>query len=198
MGPVAAAAYLRVSTPQQSEALQRDAIERASAARGVAVDRWFAETRARDARHRPELDSLRKKARAGEVSQVWLFALDRLTGLGAQDMLALVSEFRRYGCRIVSVTEPLDFEGPMGELVIAMLGCFARMELERIRERTAAARKKAEAAGKSWGRPPEITQEQREGLAKAREEGLTLRKAAKKVGLSYSSAQRLWSDPFAL
>jgi len=171
--------------------MQRDAIQRAASARGAAVELWFAETRARDARERPELDSLRKLARRGELSHVWLFALDRLTGLGAQDMLGVVTELRRHGCTIVSVTEPIDFDGPLGEMAVAMLGCMARWELERIRDRTAAAKRKAESEGKRWGRPPVGTAAQREKLRELLEKGLTLRKAAKEAGLSFGTAQRI-------
>ena len=172
--------------------MQRDAIERAATARGVTVDQWFSETRARDGYARPELDSLRGSARRGEISQVWLFALDRLTGIGAQDMLQLVSELRKHGCTIVSVTEPIDFDGPMGELAVAWLGCMARWELNRIRERTAAAKKRAEKSGKRWGRPPAGTKEQRAYLRQLLETpGMTLRKAAKTAGITYGTAQRI-------
>jgi DNA invertase Pin-like site-specific DNA recombinase len=189
------AAYLRVSTPQQSEAMQRDAIERAASARGASVDQWFTETRARDAYQRPQLDSLRLAARRGELGHVWLFALDRLTGIGAQDMLQLVNELRRHGCTIVSVTEPIDFDGPMGEMMVAWLGCLARWELNRIRERTAAAKKKAESQGKRWGRPPAGSKDQRATLRQLMETpGMTLRKAAKTAGISYGSAQRILSS----
>src|SRR5258706_12629809 len=59
-GPVRRqAAYLRVSTAQQSEALQREAIERAAAARGEKIDLWVAEKASGKRVDRPELDSLR-------------------------------------------------------------------------------------------------------------------------------------------
>lgn len=171
--------------------MQRDAIQRAASARGATVDVWFTETRARDAYHRPQLESLRLAARRGELGHVWVFALDRLTGLGAQDMLQIVSELRKHGCTPVSVTEPIDFDGPFAEIHVAWLGCMAKWELNRIRERTAAAKKKAEATGKRWGRPPAGTGEQRAYLRQLLDQGLTLRKAAKQAGLSFGTAQRI-------
>jgi len=107
-------------------------------------------------------------------------------------MLALVSEFRRYGCELVSIADPFDLTGPQAcEMLICMLGWSAQQELGRIRDRTAAAKRKAEAAGKHWGRPPAGEAEQRAMLRQLIESGLTLRKAAKEAGLSYGTAQRI-------
>lgn len=184
------AAYLRVSTAQQSEALQREAIQRAAAARGERVDLWFAEKVGGKAWKRPELDAVRVLARRGELSAVWVFRLDRLAR-GALFLLNVVSELRKNGCRIVSVSENVDFEGPWGTPILAVLGTAAEIELEAIRDRTAAAKKKAEAAGKRWGRPPAGSLDQRAELRQLLEKGLTLRKAAKEAGLTFSTAQRI-------
>lgn len=181
---------MRVSTPQQSEALQREAIQRAAAARGEAVDLWFSEQVSGSARDRPELDAVRTLARRGELAQLWVFRLDRLTRRGPYDLLTIVGELRRHGCRVVSVSEGIDLEGPWGQAILAVLGAAAESELEALRDRTAAARRKAEAAGKRWGRPP-VSPEASEYLRTLIESGLTLREAAKEAGLTYGTAQRM-------
>lgn len=185
------AAYLRVSTPQQSEALQREAIQRAAAARGEPVELWFQEKRSGSALDRPELDSVRALARRGELAQLWVFRLDRLTRRGAHDLLTLVTELRQHGCKVVSVSEGIDFAGPWAEAVLAVLGAAAAIELEALRDRTAAAKRKAEAAGKRWGRPPAAGDAARRVLLDAVDNGLTLRKAAKQAGLTFGTAQRM-------
>lgn len=187
------AAYLRVSTAQQNEALQREAIQRAAAARGEPIDLWFAERVGGRASDRPELDAIRNLARRGEISALWVFRLDRLAR-GALFLLNVVGELRKNGCRIVSVSEGVDFDGPWGVPILAVLGTAAEIELEALKDRTAAARKKAEAAGKRWGRPPAAEGEQEVQLRALLEKGLTLRKAAKAAGLSYGTAQRLVSS----
>jgi putative DNA-invertase from lambdoid prophage Rac len=184
------AAYLRASTAQQDVAFQRDAIERAAAARGEPVELWFSETVGGKAAERPQLDAVRALARRGELSALWVFRLDRLAR-GALFLLNTVSELRKNGCRIVSVSEGVDFDGPWGVPILAVLGTAAEIELEALRDRTAAARRKAEAAGKRWGRPPAGELEQRAQLRQLLEKGLTLRKAAKEAGLSYGTAQRI-------
>lgn len=181
---------MRVSTPQQSEALQREAIQRAVSARGEKVELWFSEKRGGAKLDRPELEAVRALARRGELAQLWVFRLDRLAR-GALYLANVVRELRDHGCRVVSVSEGIDTAGPWADGIMALLGMFGEMELEAIRERTAAARKKAEAAGKRWGRPPAGSRDQRAYLRQMLDSGLTLRSAAKEAGLSYGTAQRI-------
>lgn len=185
------AAYLRVSSRGQDEALQREAITRAAAARGEPVDLWFSEVRSGKASLRPELDAIRGLARRGELGRLWVFKLDRVTRRGAVDLMALVHELRRHGCQLTSVADNFDFEGPIGDVVLAVFGAAAEMELQAQRERRDAARAVAEAKGRKWGRPAAGTPDQRARLRQAIEQGLTLRSAAKEAGLSYGSAQRI-------
>jgi putative DNA-invertase from lambdoid prophage Rac len=188
------AAYLRVSTTQQDEALQREAIQRAAGARGEPVDLWFSEKLGGNGLERPELDSIRALARRGELSHLWVFRLDRLAR-GAYHLLSVVVELKKHGCKIVSVTEPLDFDGALGQAMMAMLGAAAEIELEALRDRTRAARRKAESAGKRWGRPPAGSEVERNLLRSlVVDSGLTLRKAAKEAGLTYGTAQRIMAS----
>ncbi len=192
-GPVRRqAAYLRVSTPQQSEGLQREAIERAAAARGEKIDVWFAEKVSGKGFHRPELDSLRDLARRGELSHLWVFRLDRLAR-GAVFLLVVVEELKAAGCRILT-PDGVDTHGTWGPAITVILGTAAEIELEAQRDRMRAARATAEAAGKRWGRPrgpSEDRSDEEAILLGFLEHGLTLRKAAKEAGLSYGTAQRM-------
>ncbi len=194
-GPVRrTAAYLRVSTRGQSEALQREAIVRAAAARGEPQpDLWFSEVRGGSAKLRPELDAARALARRGELSRLWIFKVDRVTRRGASDLLALVHELRRHGCTLTAVSDPLDFEGPIGDIVLAVLGAVAEIELNLQRERREAARALAESKGVKWGRPRLGTDilEEIDAFRLLLERGLTIRAAAKEAGLSYGTARRL-------
>jgi len=185
------AAYLRVSSRGQDEALQREAITRAAAARGQPVELWFSEKRSGKASLRPELDAVRDLARRGELDRLWVFKLNRLTRRGATDLLAVVHELRAYGCEVASVADHFSLHGPMGDVVIAVIGAIAEWELENQRDLREAARAAAEARGAKWGRPPAGSADQRAQLRQALEQGLTLRKAAKHAGLSYGSAQRI-------
>lgn len=187
------AAYLRVSTPKQSEAMQRDAISRAAAARGETIDLWSAEKMGGQRTDRPELEALRDLARRGEISALWVFRLDRLAR-GAVFLLNVVQELKQYGCRVVALDVPGDLEGPWAPAILAVLGTAAEIELEAIRDRMAGARAKAEAAGKRWGRPPgpaEDRSAEMEMLVECVNEGMSLREAAELAGLTYGTAQRM-------
>jgi DNA invertase Pin-like site-specific DNA recombinase len=185
------AAYLRVSSRGQDEALQREAISRAAAARGQPVDVWFSEKRSGKASLRPELDAVRDLARRGELELLWVFKLNRLTRRGATDLLAVVHELRSYGCQVASVADHFSLQGPMGDIVLAVIGGIAEWELENQRDLREAARAAAEARGAKWGRPPAGSLDQRAQLRQLLEQGLTLRKAAKDAGLTYGVAQRI-------
>lgn len=183
---------MRVSTAQQNEALQRETIERAAAARGERIDLWVTEKASGKRIDRPELDSLRVLARRGELSALWVFRLDRLAR-GAVFLLTVVDELRKHGCRVVT-PDGIDTQGTWAPAILAVLGTAAEIELEAQRDRMAGARAKAEAAGKRWGRPrgpAEDRIEELQALILALDEGLTLRKAAKKAGLAYGTAQRM-------
>jgi DNA invertase Pin-like site-specific DNA recombinase len=183
---------LRVSTAQQSEGLQREAIERAAAARGEKIDLWVVEKASGKRVDRPELESLRVLARRGELAALWVFRLDRLAR-GAVFLLSVVEELKNSGCRVVTV-DGIDTQGTWAPAVLAVLGTAAEIELEAQRDRMAGARAKAEAAGKRWGRPRGPAEDRLSELAalvKGLESGLTLRKAAKEAGLSFGTAQRM-------
>ena len=67
--------------------------------------------------------------------------------------------------------------------MFGMMGVFAEYERGMISERVHAGLQRARSQGKRLGRPP-VTPLQVQKIRKLREEGLSLRKIAKKVGLS--------------
>jgi DNA invertase Pin-like site-specific DNA recombinase len=155
MGPVATAAYLRVSTGKQDWKLQRDAIARACKARGDVIPKrlWFEDCKSGASIERPALQKLRAAVRAGSVGRLYIFRVDRLSRSGIRDTLAIVDEFRRGGCELVTLADGFDFNGPGADIVIAVMAWAAQMERNAIGERIKAARVRVEAAGGRWGRP---------------------------------------------
>ena len=65
----------------------------------------------------------------------------------------MLEEFRGYGCRVATVADGFDLEGPAANVVLAVIPWAAQMERLAIGERISAARARAEAAGGRWGRP---------------------------------------------
>ena len=150
---MAVAAYLRVSSKSQNFDSQRAALERGAAARGDEIGRWFVEKVSGRSIDRPELAKLRAAARAGDVSTVYVFRLDRLTRSGIRDTLEVVEELRRAGCRLVTLGDGFDLAGPAADVVLAVLAWAAQMERAAAGERLHAARARLEEQGGKWGRP---------------------------------------------
>jgi DNA invertase Pin-like site-specific DNA recombinase len=150
---VKAAAYVRVSSATQTAEMQRDAIRRAAKQRGDVIVEWFEDKQSGKTLARPALDRVRQLAREGLVSKVYVWKLDRLTRSGIVDTISLVKELREHGCALVSLSDAFHFEGPAGEMILAILAGAAQIELAANRERRDGAREAMMAAGRAWGRP---------------------------------------------
>lgn len=146
-----AAIYYRVSTSEQSTALQQPEVGAAVLARGLDVVGVYQE-QASAAKRRPEFERMMADAAAGRFTVLVVWALDRfgrsLAG-NVNDLLAL----DRLGVRVVSVREPwMDSAGPVRELLVAIFSWVAQQERTRLIERTRAGIAVARASGKLWGR----------------------------------------------
>jgi DNA invertase Pin-like site-specific DNA recombinase len=192
---VSAAAYVRVSSKSQSDRTQRAAIRRAAAARGDEIAAWYAETRSGRVGARPELERVREAARRGEVRRLYVFAVDRLTRRGIADTFRLVDELRRFGCVVISLADGLDFEGPTGELTLAVFAWCAQFEARRLGERVAAARVRVEASGGKWGRPRRLTPlEAEKALVLRVKEKRSIRQIAQALKVPRSTLERVLSQ----
>jgi DNA invertase Pin-like site-specific DNA recombinase len=176
--PGRSAAYLRVSSRAQDFSTQRAAIERAAAARSDSVAAWYSEKRSGRLLARPELDRLRQDARAGLVTRLYVYRLDRLTRSGIRDTFEVVEELRAHGCNLVSVSDGFDLEGPAAEVVLAVMAWASKMERLAINERISAARERVEAEGGHWGRPSRVDPGLLAKMVKLRRAGRSVREIA--------------------
>jgi len=136
--------YARVSTDDQSTALQTDALTAAGCVK------LFTEKRSGAQRDRPELQAALDYIRSGDTLVVW--KLDRLARSLAQliETVTLL-EARQIGLR--SLTEQIDTTTAGGRLIFHVFGALAEFERQVIRERTTAGLAAARARGKVGGRP---------------------------------------------
>ena len=167
-----AAAYLRVSTSPQEADNQREAVQRAAAARGDGELTWFVETGSGRSWSRPALADLSAAIFSGRVRRVYVWKLDRLSRMGIADTSQLVQQWRRAGMReLISAVEGFDFGDPVtGDLLVAMLAWAAKWEWDQQQDRLTAARERRKKAGKSWGRPGELAPATRARIAEMRAE----------------------------
>jgi DNA invertase Pin-like site-specific DNA recombinase len=107
--------------------------------------------------------------------------------------LRLLEELRAWGVGWRSFQEAyIDTLGPFAEVVIALLASIAKMEREKIRERTLAGLARARKQGRIGGRPKAT--ENHKLVAKVgalRAEGQSIRTIAATVGASPTTIQKL-------
>src|SRR4051812_28205427 len=149
--------YARVSTLEQDEALQRDALT------AVGCRKIFVDKASGKLDNRPGLNSMLEQLRAGDCVVVW--RLDRL-GRSLRNLIDLVSELEALGVGFVSLMESIDTTTPGGKLIFHIFGALAEFERDLIRERTMAGLAAARVRGRKGGRPTVWTPEK---LAVARQ-----------------------------
>ena len=150
-----AALYLRVSTPEQEiENQERILLEWANQRDFTITNIYRERESAWKQGHQRELARLKKDAARGKFQLVLVFALDRLTRGGAATILSLVQNLKHYGVKVLSYQETwTDMPGEFAEVLYAIAGWVAKMESQRISERTKAGLARAQAQGKKLGRP---------------------------------------------
>ncbi len=163
--------YARVSTADQDTSIQQAKLGEA----GCTVIR--AEKASGKAREgRSELDAILTFIRPGDTLVV--VKLDRL-GRSTRDVLNLVHELEQKGASLRVLEPSIDTGGPMGRMVLTVLGMVAEMELGFIRDRQRTGIEAAKANGVYKGRP--ITFDHAKIVA-LRKEGLGATEIAKAVG----------------
>ncbi len=179
--------YARVSTIDQDEALQLDALQRACA------DRIFVDRASGSIQDRPGLTSALECARKGDSLVVW--RLDRL-GRSLRHLIDVVHDLEGRGVALVSLTEAIDTSTPGGRLVFHVFGALAQFERELIRERTMAGLAAARARGRIGGRPTVWTDTKLKTARAMNDSGeYDITSIAKVLGVSRASVYRALQSP---
>lgn len=181
--------YARVSTRDQSTALQIDALRRAG------VDEIHEESGS-GVKARPVLAALLARLVDGDVLAVW--RLDRL-GRSSRDVILTIDDLRQRGIVIRSLTEGLDTSTPTGRAFAGLLAVLAELERETLLERVKAGIAAARADGRH-GRPRTWTADQIRHAHQLAAEGLSVRAIARRIGLPRSTlvdAMRRLPLPFS-
>ncbi len=139
--------YARVSTLDQTVALQLDALNAAG------YVRVFEETASGAQRDRPQLAAALDYMRAGDTLVVW--KLDRLAR-STKQLIETVEDLARRGIGFRCLTQDIDTTTAGGRLVFTIFSAIAEFEREIIQERTRAGLDAARARGRRGGRPPAL------------------------------------------
>ena len=120
-------AYVRVSTIEQNEARQIEALKKHG------IEKWFTEkVSGKNATDRPELNNMLDFVREGDT--VYIHDFSRLAR-STKDLLEIVEELTAKGVHLVSNKENIDTSTPSGKLMLTMIGAIAEFERENMLER---------------------------------------------------------------
>ena len=140
--------YARVSTAEQSLALQRDALAAAG------CERVYTDVASGADADRDGLAEAFDFVRGGDTLVVW--RLDRL-GRSLKQLIERITALEARGVGFRSLTEAMDTTTSGGRLIFHVFGALAEFERAVIRERTLAGLAAARARGRLGGRPPALT-----------------------------------------
>ena len=144
-------AYVRVSTLEQNEARQREALQPYN------IDKWFIEKASGKDTQRPKLQEMLEYIR--EDDTVYVEEFSRL-GRSTADLLATVKQIEDTGAKFISLKEKFDTHTPAGKLQMTMMAAIAEFErsmiLERQREGIAIAKREGKYKGRKAVSVPNI------------------------------------------
>jgi DNA invertase Pin-like site-specific DNA recombinase len=180
-----AAIYARVSTLDQEPENQLAELRRYSEARGLMAAEYIDKGVSGAKDRRPALDALLADARRRRFDVLVCWRLDRL-GRSLKHLVVTLDELQSLGVGFVSLNEGIDATTAAGRLQMAVLAAISAFERDRIAERVKAGLARVRATGKPLGRPRAIL----DASAVARTAHLSVRAAAKALGVSPSLVHR--------
>ncbi len=177
-------AYVRVSTIEQNDARQKEALAKYN------IDKWFEEKVSGKDTNREKLQAMLEYCREGDTIYVHDFSrLARST----KDLLEIVELLQKKGVHLVSNKENLNTSTPSGVLMLTMIGAIAQFEreniLERQREGIAIAKREGKYRG---GQVKKIDRDLFEKLnSEYAERRINKRQFAEQLGVSRPTLDRL-------
>lgn len=136
-------AYVRVSTVEQNEARQVEALRKFN------IEKWFVEKVSAKDTNRPQLLSMLDFAREGDT--IYIHDFSRLARSTA-DLLNIVEFLNSKGIHLVSNKENIDTSTPTGKLMLTMIAAINEFERNNLLERQKEGIEIAKREGKYKGR----------------------------------------------
>ena len=178
-------AYVRVSTREQNEARQREAL----AARGI--DKWFIEKTSAKDTDRPEFQKMMDWVREGDT--IYIHDLSRIAR-STLDLLHLLNVLAEKEVALVSDKENIDTGTATGKLIVTVIGAINEFEranmLERQREGIAIAKREGKYRGRKAVDIPDIGQHYTRYMARQTSKAAL----ARELGISRPTLDRLFSE----
>ena len=179
------AAYVRVSTAEQNEARQREAL----AVRGI--DKWFIEKASGKNTDRPEFQKMLDWVREGDT--IYIHDLSRIAR-STKDLLDLLDVLREKGVALVSGKESIDTSTATGKLLVTMVAAINEFERANLLERQKEGIAIAKREGKYKGRKAVIVPDLPRHYERYQRREVSKAALARELGISRPTLDRLFSD----
>ena len=176
-------AYVRVSTEEQNEARQVEALKQYD------IDKWFIEKVSGKDMNRPKLREMLDYAREGDT--IYIHDFSRISRSVA-DLMTLTKDLQERGIHLKSNKEGFDTMTPMGRAMIGFIAIINQFERENMLERQREGIEIAKREGKYKGRKPiDVNREQMAAVCERWRAGkITARAAMKELGLKSNTFYR--------
>lgn len=177
-------AYVRVSTVEQNEARQLEALQKYD------IEKWFTEKVSGKDANRPQLQAMLEFVREGDT--VYIHDFSRLAR-STKDLLGIVEQLKEKGVTLVSNKENLDTNTPTGKLMLTMIAAINEFERENMLERQREGIAEAVKAGKYKGRKEVNVDEDTfiDLMSKYKRRQLTKTQVAEQLGVSRPTLDKL-------
>lgn len=172
--------YARVSSLSQSTDIQEQILKKAGCT-VIRTEKVSGKTRD----GRTELANLLDFI--ADADQLVVCKLDRL-GRSTRDVLNLVHELEQKGASLKVLEPEIDTSGPMGKMILTVLGMVGEMELSHLKERQRAGIEAARAKGVYKGRPVSLDHKK---IKSMKADGVGASAIAKQLGCSRGAVYKV-------
>ena len=150
-----AAVYVRVSSKEQETTNQLTVLLNYAKDRDISVYKIYEEIEsAWKNGHQSALAELFEDARSYRFDYVLVWSLDRVSRQGALAVLKFIDFLRRHNIKLISIQEKwTEAPNDLDDILYSIAAWVAKMESQRLSERTKAGQARARIQGKTIGRP---------------------------------------------
>ena len=181
------ALYCRVSTVEQHVENQLIQLRDLSAKRGYQIVGEYIDRISGVKSRRPGLDALMKDSRRGKHDLVFVSGFDRIAR-SVRDFLQILDELESLGIEFASAREAIDTSGPMGRLLLMIIGSMSALERDLLKDRVRQGIARRRLMGLPVGRQP--LDVDHESLVRDRLAGMSLTDVARRYSVSRASVVR--------
>jgi DNA invertase Pin-like site-specific DNA recombinase len=193
-----AALYLRVSLDDGRQTVENQRLELTEFCKrmGWEIVEEFSDRKSGKSLDRPGFKAMMDSASKRKFDVLVFWSLDRLARSGVLDVLQTFQQLKGWGVAYRSLQEAyLDSLGPFADVIVSLLATLAKIEREKIRERTLAGLARARKQGKTLGRPSKADDfKLLRKVAALKESGKSLRQIADECDIAVNTVRKLLAE----